>query len=272
MSPVTLKLREPPRQRLNIGSLIPDTLAGMTASAIAKLPLFLGNRSLSVGECFEVSGNNPETLVIANACECLDHIGAQMSRGQIIVEGPAGAYLGQDLRGGQIRVQGNVEIYAGSGMTGGQINIQGSTGDYLGGAIPGERQGMRGGVIIVSGNTGDRAGDRQRRGLVIVKGNAGAYCGARMIAGTIAVLGKTGEAAGFGMRRGTLLLNSAPVSLPVTFNDNGRHTMTFLTLMLRHMAALDGAFTSLFSSGRAVQRYLGDLAWNGKGEILVWEH
>ncbi len=271
MSPVTLKLREPPRQRLNMGSLIPDKLAGMTASAIAELPLYLGNRPMPVGELFEVSGNDPETLVIANACERLDRIGVQMSRGQIIVEGPTGAYLGQDLRGGQIRVQGNVEIYAGSGMTRGEIHIEGNTGDFLGGAIPGERQGMRGGVIIVSGNTGDRAGDRQRRGLVMIRGNAGAYCGARMIAGTIAVLGNTGEAAGFGMRRGTLLLNRKPVSLPVTFNDNGRHTMTFLTLMLRHMAALDGTFASLLSSGREVQRFLGDLAWNGKGEVLVWD-
>ena len=254
-----------------MGLLIPDKLAGMTASAIAELPLHLGNRPLPVGELFEVSGNDPETLVIANACEHLDRIGAQMSHGQIIVQGPAGAYLGQDLRGGQIRVQGNVEVYAGSGMNGGHIHIEGSTGDYLGGAIPGERQGMRGGIIIVSGNTGDRAGDRQRRGLVMIRGNAGAYCGARMIAGTIGVLGKTGAAAGFGMRRGTLLLNRTPVSLPVTFNDNGRHTMSFLTLMLRHMAALDDTFALLLPSGHTVQRYLGDLAWNGRGEILVWE-
>jgi formylmethanofuran dehydrogenase subunit C len=69
------------------------------------------------------------------------------------------------------------------------------------------------------------------------------------------------------MRRGTiLLLTSADV--PATFNHCGVFPFTFLTLLMRSWKNLPGRFSSLPDSTR-VERYMGDLATDGKGEILL---
>jgi formylmethanofuran dehydrogenase subunit C len=241
----------------------------MTPAAIARLPLWLGNRETPLGELFQVSGGDPEHLVLRGECARLDRIGADMDAGRITVEGDGGWYLGQGMGGGEIRVQGNAGPFAGAAMAGGALHIEGDAGDFLGGAIPGARQGMRGGQILVKGNCGDRAGDRLRRGQILIAGDAGGYCGSRMLAGTLAVLGRTGEYAGYGMRRGTLLLAQAPASLPVTFNDSGQIELTFLRLLYRALHAADPAFERLDPATCRVQRHVGDLACQGKGEILI---
>lgn len=269
MNPLTLALRESPPHRIDMGALLRPGAEGIKASDLARRPLWLGNRQIPAGELFEVREGDPERIVIANACERLDRIGASMDRGELLVEGDCGAYLGEQMSGGRIRVIGNADAYVGTGMAGGHIQVCGHAGDFAGGAIVGERRGMRGGTLLIEGDCGDRAGDRMRRGLLLIAGRTGAYCGSRMLAGTLACLGGTGPEAGHGMRRGTLLLHHEPQGLPPTFNDSGALPLGFLVLLLRELVALDPAFGALGPAHRPVRRYVGDLACQGRGEILI---
>jgi formylmethanofuran dehydrogenase subunit C len=91
-----------------------------------------------------------------------------------------------------------------------------------------------------------------------------------MGAGTIAVAGRVGAFPGMAMRRGTLLLQQPPAALVATFNDCGEHPNGFLTLLVRSWRTLPGRFGTLPDGRVRVRRYVGDLANDGRGEILVW--
>jgi formylmethanofuran dehydrogenase subunit C len=149
--------------------------------------------------------------------------------------------------------------YIGFKMTRGSITIQGDAGDFLGASL-------QKGTIICQGNAGDRVGDQMRRGMILVDGNAGDYVASRMIAGTIGVYGKVGSYIGFNMKRGTLLLTQKP-SLHATIQDCGTHTLPFLALLYASFKPLASAFNQVKS--QRVQRFGGDLACGGVGEILV---
>jgi formylmethanofuran dehydrogenase subunit C len=269
MSPLRLTLRERPAQRVDLSPLTVDQLIGKTLAQVAATELPSGNRTVRVDRLFTLSGDPGRELEIGSGCDMLDRIGAGMTEGRVIIQGDAGAYVGVDMIGGTVEVQGSVGAYAGTGMRGGRIQISGNAGDFLAGAIPGEHRGMLGGTVLVGGNAGDRAGDRLRRGVVLIEGNAGDYCASRMVAGTIAVWGGVGSFPGLAMRRGTLLLQRAPEALLPTFNDCGEHPLNFLTLLVRSWRALPGKFATLPDSGLRVRRFMGDLANDGRGEILV---
>ncbi|WP_338040311.1 hypothetical protein [Methylocucumis oryzae] len=134
--------------------------------------------------------------------------------------------------------------------------------------MPGNKMGMRGGLILVKGNAGARVGDHLRRGMILIEGSVGDYCGSRMIAGTIAVMGQTGRFLGYAMRRGTLLLWQQP-ELSASFNDCGSHTLAFLPMVFDSLAHLDSRFAHAGESFNRVQRYAGDMAEIGRGEVLV---
>jgi formylmethanofuran dehydrogenase subunit C len=108
-----------------------------------------------------------------------------------------------------------------------------------------------------------------RRGFILIEGDAGDYCGARMVSGTIAVLGQVGKHLGYAMKRGTLLLTQQPQhGISANFSDCGAHTLAFLPLMFTAFKKLDSKFASVEPFSR-VQRYAGDIAGIGMGEILV---
>jgi len=270
VSALVLELRERARERIDLGGITPDRLQVMAPGDIAALELPVGKRQRRLDELFTLAGDDARELVLRGPSGCLDRIGAGMRAGRIVVDGGAGDYLAQDMRGGEIDVRGDAGAYAAAGMRAGRVRIAGNAGDFLGGAISGERHGLRGGTVIVRGNAGARCGERQRRGQILIQGDAGDYLGARMIAGTIVVLGRAGRRAGFGMRRGTLLLARPPASLPASFNDNGRHHLSFLTLYIRSLRDLDGAFAAIDPARANVQRFVGDIGCGGKGEVLVW--
>lgn len=249
MSRLTLTLRERLSHSLDMTGICPDQLHSLTEPEIAALPLSQGPETLCLGDLFSISGQVAETVVIANACERLYRIGAGMQHGTLLIEGDAGAYLGQAMRGGTLVVNGN-------------------SGDAVGAPGVGERIGMRGGLILIKGNAGERLGERQRRGVILVEGAVGRHCGRRMIAGTIAVLGEVQPGLGAGMRRGSILLARADASiLPLSFNDNGSHTLNFLPLFWNSLRALNSRFGNLSNFNRA-RRWLGDQANQGLGEIL----
>jgi formylmethanofuran dehydrogenase subunit C len=271
VSALVLRLKEPPRQRVDLSPLTPDGLHGLGIADVVRVSLASGNQHLAVGELFEVTAGDATDIVIRGSCERLDFIGAGLSAGSITVEGDAGAYLGRGLRGGRVHVTGNAGPWAAAQMRGGTIEIEGSAGDCLGGALPGEMRGMNGGLVIVRRNAGDRAGDRMRRGLIAIGGDTGAYAGSRMIAGTVLMLGQSvGVYPGFNMKRGTLLMRATPARMLPTFADAGRHDLGFLRLFAHSFNSESSYPRELAGLGTRVHKYVGDAATAGKGEILVW--
>lgn len=269
MSAFTFTLKNPPAQRVDCSPLTADKLGDKSAADIAALTLVVGNQKVRVDELFELSGDDLAEIRIDKATDKLDHIGHGMSTGTITVNGDAGAYLGQFMSGGTITVNGNTHIYTACEMKGGQIKVNGNAGDFVGAARIGYKNGMTGGTVIITGNSGARTGDHMRRGMILIEGNAGDYCGSRMVSGTIAVLGQVGRHLGYAMKRGTLLLQQPPAhGLAGNFNDCGSHTLAFLPLMFASFKKLDSEFARVEPFSR-VQRYAGDLAGIGMGEILV---
>jgi len=267
MSALTLTLKSIPQQRIDCSPLTPDNLAGKSVAEIGAIELQSGKLTLRTDAVFDISGDDASDLVFMNCRDKLDYIGNAMQSGRIIIHGDAGWYLGFQMKKGNIVLHGHAGGFAASGMSGGTLHIHGSVGDYLASAIPGDRKGMKGGLVIVTGNAGDRVGDQMRRGIVLIEGNVGAYCASRMLAGTIGVMGSVGDYVGYGMRRGTLLLFSQP-RLHATLQDCGSHTLPFLKLMFKSFSGLPSKFAAIHLN--RVQRYAGDLANDGKGEILVF--
>jgi len=269
MSSLRLTLKSRPAQALDLSPLVPERLAGLSKPEIGALEIATGNRRVRVDQLFSVAGDPGLALEIRDGCDQLQGVGAGMTQGAIVVRGDVGAYLGAGMTGGTIAVHGNAGAFAASGMREGEVRITGNAGDFLGAARPGDHQGMRGGVVLVSGSAGDRAGDRMRRGALLIEGNAGDYCASRMVAGTLAVWGGVGRFPGLAMRRGTLLLQRSPAALPPTFNESGTFPFTFLALLARAWRNLPGPFGKLPESGLQYRRFMGDLANDGRGEILI---
>ncbi len=269
MSALTFTLKKTPEQRIDCSPLTVDTLVNKSLAEIAAICLIVGNTTERVDNLFSIAGDDAMTIRFVNSCDKLDFIGYSMTTGQIVVEGDAGAYLGILLNGGQIDITGNTDIYTACEMQAGQIKVNGNTGDFVGAARPGHKNGMTGGIVAIAGNTGDRTGDHMRRGVILIEGNTGDYCGSRMIAGTVVALGDVGAHLGYAMKRGTLLLTNKPSQgISANFNDCGTHTLGFLPLLFNWFAKLDDAFASIEPFSRA-QRYAGDVAGIGMGEILI---
>lgn len=262
----TLSLRTVPNGRVDMTAVLPETVAGRAASDITAQILYMDGSPVALGDLFEVTTGESDVLLIRTDCDCLDFLGKGMSAGTLCVEGPAGHYAAQDMRGGELVIHGHAGDCAANGMKDGLLRIHGNAGDWLGAALIGDRAGMTGGVVAIKGNVGDRLGDRMRRGLILVRGKAGAACGARLLAGTIVVAGGCGSLPGFGLRRGSLILGRIPESLPASFNDSGKVDLTYLGLLHRHT---EGVLPGLLPATTNAHRYTGDLAFGGKGEILV---
>lgn len=266
MSALTFSLKKPLQFAINCAALTPDALAKLPLSDIGAITLYHGKEAMRVDALFTLSGNDSADLCFKNSSAQLNYLGANMRSGRMVIEGDAGAYLGFSMQGGELHCLGNTQSFAACNMKNGQIVIDGNTGDFLGGAAAGLRKGMLGGTVLIKGDAGDRVGDQMRRGLILIEGNAGEYCGSRMLAGTVGVLGKVGNYAGFAMRRGTLLLTTQP-DLHPSMQYCGQHTLPFLTLLFKSFGPYSKPFANL-TSLRA-ERYLGDSANQGVGEILV---
>lgn len=268
MSALTFTLKYRPDQRVDMSPLACQQLVGKGHPEIAAIELQCGKRKVPVGDLFNLSGSDTTHIVINNSFDKLDFIGKELENGAITVEGDAGAYLAMGMKSGTVKVNGNAGLFAGCEMKKGYLEIAENVGDFLGGALPGNKMGMRGGLILVKGNAGDRAGDQIRRGTILIEGDAGDYCGSRMIAGTIAVMGQTGRFLGYAMRRGTLLLWNTP-QLSASFNDCGSHTLAFLPMLFNSFKPLDSRFADSSTAFNRVQRFAGDMAEIGRGEVLV---
>lgn len=267
MSPLILRQRVTPEQRLDLAVLTPQRLAGKSRREIAKLELQTTRRAVRVGDIFDVSVGSAEHIVIEGGSERFDRVGEGMSAGSIVVKGDVGERAGRLMAGGRLTIEGSAGHWAASGMIEGFIQIVGDVGDRLGGPLSGEVQGMSGGLVVVRGNAGARAGDRLRRGIAIIEGGAGRAPGSRMLAGTLIIRGPVGERAGYLMRRGTIVLGGAGGALDPTFVDCGVLDLTAHRLMAAYVRSASPKSARIFQ--RPLRRFVGDMAMIGKGEIFV---
>jgi formylmethanofuran dehydrogenase subunit C len=267
VKPLVLTLLGRPDQRLDLSSLVPHRLGGLTEAEIAKIEVQTTRRRVAVGDVFKLRMGDAAYIRIEGSCDRLDHIGEEMTGGAIMVEGDAGARAGRLMKGGRLTVRGSAGPWAASGMKGGAIEITGDAGDRLGGPLAGEAAGMRGGVVLVHGRAGERVADRLRRGTIVVEGGAGAYAGSRMIAGTLVVLGRTGPLPGYLMKRGTIVLGEKSEEMSPTFADCGVHDLVALRLMAGFIGGHSVRAGKLLR--RPLRRFAGDLATVGKGEIFI---
>ena len=266
---ITLHLTEPPRFALDLSVLTPDGLQDLTLDQIKRLPLAQGRRRLKLGELFAVQGTADATLEITGVTPLCHRLGAQMSRGQLIVRGNCGDEVGRDMRGGTLQIYGNARDRVGAGMRTGTIEINGAAGDFVGASLMGATSGMKGGTIVVTKNVGARLGDRMRRGLIVVGGNAGAAAASQLIAGTLVVLGTCGPGAANGMRRGTLLARDPTQVPPSNFVLTGTFELPFLAVLAQHIARLKPTYKAKLRAFTRVERWVGDRGCGGLGELLI---
>ena len=262
---ITLSLRAPLEVRLEVERLTGDHLAGLSEGDIAALPVWMGNRSVPLGEFFDVKGERSSSVRIEGDVSRLDGLGAGMSAGELVVAGDAGSYVAAGMTGGVVEVLGHVGNDAGVAMSGGTLRIQGNAGDRLAAARPGASRGMTGGEVIVRGSAGAEVAARCRRGLVAVAGDVGDHAGRSMIAGTLIVLGATGPEAGRGNKRGSIVA-VGPITVPQTYRYACTYEPTYVRLVMTRLERTYGLEASGLE-GR-YRRFCGDAGEPGKGEIL----
>lgn len=260
----TLRAKQRPTLRVDLRGVTPATLARCDPE---RIEVGHGNALAPLAEFFHVERRDDALLVFDADLSRFDHVGAGLDGGTLIVEGSVGDHAGAAMRDGELLVRGSAGALAGCEMSGGTLHIGGNVGDFAAGALPGSMDGMRGGTLIVRGNAGARLGDRMRRGSVVVFGDAGDFAASRMVAGTIALAGRCGVHVGFGMRRGSVVFAGPAPAVSPTFVVAVGGAEVFWQLLARDLARHGGAFASL--PARRIERRLGDLAADGKGELIV---
>ncbi len=269
MSGWRLTLKQSPALRVDLRGLTPGALAGLSTAEVERLPLGYGNATLALAEFFSVTPHPDDTLVFDGGLARFDRVGWQMAAGRIQVEGSVGHYAGGCMSAGELVVNGDAGLLAACEMAGGRLIVEGKVGDFAASTLPGSMDGMRGGLLVVKGDAGARFGDRMRRGTALVFGDAGDFVASRMVAGTIALGARVGAHPGYGMRRGSVVFASAeptPSQL-ATFVPALASAEVFWQLLSRDLAAHGGPFAGLAS--RRIKRHLGDVAADGRGELIV---
>ncbi|MEM3011939.1 MAG: formylmethanofuran dehydrogenase subunit C [Candidatus Hadarchaeales archaeon] len=266
---IVLRPRVPFKVPVEAEVLSPEHLCGKPLGEVVKMEVLYGRRRKRLEDLFVVEERDGgETLRLEGDFSRVKHVGAGMTRGRIEGEGNVGMQLGAEMSGGEIVVRGNAGDWAGAEMKGGRIEIKGNAGNMVGAGYRGSKVGMKGGMIVVRGEAGREVGERMRRGVIAVEGRLGDFAGALMTGGTIVCFGEAGEGIGGGMERGTILAFKKPPLLP-TFQYSCVYRPTFLPLFLRYLLREGLPVREEYLKGR-YERYDGDLACAGKGEILVW--
>lgn len=268
--PLILTLRSDSTIPLEVDTVRPESVRGLSTAEVEKLPVVFGNRSIPLAERFRVTGSAAEdsTLVWEGDLTSVKQIGARMTTGVVRVAGNAGMHLGAEMRGGEIVVEGNTGDWTGAEMHGGRIVVRGRAGDLVGAVYRGGPRGMTGGEILVHGDAGDEVGHTLRRGLIAVGGTIGSLAGCHMIAGTLVVGGDCGPRPGAGMKRGTIVvLGEAPKPLS-SFRLTTSHAPIFLGPYWRHLRELGFPLGDV-SPRCSFRHFCGDSLSLGKGDLLL---
>ena len=269
MSGWRFTLKAAPALRVDMRGVTPTALAGLSAAEVERLPVGYGSTRLPLAEFFQLAPQDEDALDFEGDLSRFDRVGWQLAQGRIRIDGSVGHHAGGGMRAGELLVSGHAGLLAACEMAGGVFTVQGDVDDFAASALPGSMDGMRGGTFVVMGNAGARFADRMRRGNAIVHGNAGDFLASRLVAGTVALGGHAGAHPGFGMRRGTVVLAAGPSALevPATFVPAYAPVDVYWQLLARSLARHGGPFAAL--AARRIERHLGDLAADGKGEIIM---
>jgi len=262
---ITLALKEEPSVPLEAEMLSPDVMAPLTNEEIRQLPVYLGKRQLRVDDFFTVDGEASDRLEIHGDVARVKWIGRGMTRGRITIRGRAGMHVGAYMKGGAIEVEGDVSDWLGAEMSGGVIRVHGNAGGQVGAAYRGSLSGMTDGTVIVDGSAGLEVGMRMKRGTIVIGKPARDFAGLQMKGGTIVLCGGAELRTGAWMNRGTIV-SLTPLQLLPTFGYASTYNPTFLRLYARYLST----FGLALPADGSYQRYTGDAAVPGKGEILVW--
>lgn len=266
---ITLRIIQQPTVPLEAECLTPDRLVELTNDQIRAAVLYHGKRQVRVDEFFQVDGEQSDAIELHGDLGRVRHLGRQMSRGTITIHGDAGMHLGAHMSGGEIEVFGNAGDWLGGEMRGGRIRIHGRAGQQVGAAYRGSLVGMRGGSIFVDGAVGIETGMRMKRGLIVAGGRAGDFVGLQMKGGTILLRQGAEIRTGAWMQRGTII-SLEDLQLMPTFAYSGTYNPTFANVLAGRLAKLGTELPFDVSEG-AYDRYCGDRAVPGKGEVLIWK-
>lgn len=269
MSGHRLTLKAAPALRVDARALQPAALAAMSVAQVGRLALPHGRDRVAVGELFHVEALEADgaRLELAGDLSRFDRIGQALADGALHVHGPVGDHAGAGMSGGTLHIDGDARDLAGCSLRGGWLEVTGSVGDLAASALPGDMDGMRGGTFVVRGHAGVRLADRMRRGTLVVFGDCGDFLASRLVAGTLAIGGRCGAHVGYGMRRGSLVFAGPAPALSPTFVPVHSNADVFWQLLARDLARFGGPFDGL--ARRRVVRHAGDLAAQGKGELLI---
>jgi len=239
-------------QRADLSEILAGSWTTLSPSELAARTVYLErDGKAALGDLFQIEGVSTGRIEFTDDLALVDRLGAGLQTGEVLV-------------------RGNVGREAGLAMAGGVFDIEGNAGPRAGAAPLGYKRGMTGGEMIVRGSAGDEAGTLMRRGLLVIGRTAGALTGRGMIAGTVVVLGAAGTDTGLWSKRGSVVV-LGKVTPPETYAYACTCQPMYLRLMLTrlrktyHMPIQRKHFTGLY------QRYSGDLAELGKGEILAWK-
>jgi formylmethanofuran dehydrogenase subunit C len=275
MNGLSLTLRAAPALRLDLRGLLPQPLLALDDAALAALPVLMGLAAVPLAELFtfERFDADQPTLRLVGDLSRADHVGRGLAEGCVEVDGNVGDHAGTAMTGGTLRIAGDAGLLAGCQLAGGRLEVRGSVGDHAASGLPGSMDGMRGGLFIVHGNAGRRLADRMRRGTLLVLGATADFAASRLVAGTVVLAGRVGAHPGYGLRRGSLLLLDGPAEPPPTWVPAGADAPVAWQLLARDLARLAAdigppAAALAELPRRRVRRHLGDLAVDGRGELI----
>lgn len=268
MSQCVLRLKKDPVVTLEAEVITPDRFAEMSYEEICSSTVYHGKRQLRLDEFFDVEGERSEQIVLHGEMHRVRHVGRSMTKGSVTIHGDIGMHLGSQMKGGEIEVFGNASDWVGAEMSGGKIHVHGAAGQQVGAAYRGSLAGMSGGLLIIDGAAGIEVGMRMRRGTIVIGGPAKDFVGLQMKGGTIILREGAEIRSGAWMQRGTII-SLKPLSMMPTFAESGRLNPTFVSVYSNLLKQHGHELPNDASVG-CYQRYAGDRAVPGKGEILVW--
>jgi methylamine---glutamate N-methyltransferase subunit B len=139
-----------------------------------------------------------QPIAIRNARH-LHGLVAGLNKGELIVRGSAGDYLGALNSGAKITVTRNAGKYTADNMTSGEVIIEGNAGYGVG-------QYCYGGVVVVKGDAGDFTATMNKGATIIIGGDVGSDAGTYMLKGDLVVLGNAGRNFANYLIRGTIYI------------------------------------------------------------------
>ena len=268
--PLVIRLRSEPLVPVEVASVRMEDVVKQSADQIRRTPVLHGNRTVELGELFDVSGSAAQdaTIVWQGDCSRVNRIGEGLTAGRVRIEGHAGKHVGAQMAGGEMLIEGDAGDWLGAEMRGGRLRVRGRAGDCVGAVYRGGVSGMSGGEILIDGDAGDELGRGMRRGVIAVRGRTGEAAGSGMRAGSLFLFGPVGRRIGAGMRRGSIVLFERNPEVLPTFQWACRHRPVFLRVYLKHLAE-NGFDVPRGCFQAPYDRYSGDFLEGGRGELLI---